>query len=311
MSSEPGSTHERHIVVATDEGFALPTAVALRSLLLSARAPYRITVIHDALSHGVKERISRSLPMEGQAVHWVDAKDFVVEASRATHLTPATYFRLFVADALPPDATRAVYLDVDTLVRRDLGYLWEVDLRGNLLGAVRSIHYPWVATYGAVNDWRTLGLAPATPFFNAGVLALDLERWRAEEISGRALEYLRSPSLGSGADQEALNVVVRGRWLHLPPSFNQQTPLLSDGHGAHLVHTEEEIEEARKDPTIVHFQTRPKPWHRGSDHPWRGEWASCARGTDFSPIMGFRQRAVTEELLWRVKRAAVAMVRGY
>lgn len=299
-----------HVVVATDEGFAMPTAVTLRSLADRGGGPFHVTVLHDSVSAATQEAVGRSVPDEEIELSWVDVSGFHVGASRPTHLTAATYFRLLVARALPSDVGRVLYLDVDVVVRRDLEPLLSVDLEGTAVAAVQSVHYPFVATRGAVNDWLELGADPSTPFFNAGVLVIDLDRWRSERIEERALDYLRSEHLGGGADQEALNVALAGRWKRLAPVWNQQTPMLSNDYGAHLVFTAAEIDEARRDPAVVHFQTRPKPWHRGCDHPWLSEWLKHAEAVDFDRVCDLRERSVTAEARWRVKRAASALMRG-
>jgi lipopolysaccharide biosynthesis glycosyltransferase len=309
MVEDPRSLR-RHIVVATDDRFAMPTAVALRSLLINGGGPFHVTVLHDSISEEVRKRILRSLPSNDVEVSWVDAGNLDIPASGRTHLPVATYFRLWAADVVPADADRALYLDVDLIVRRDLAELWAWDLDGCAVAAVRSVNYPFVATHGAVDDWFLLGLAPETPFFNAGVLLIDLDRWRSEDVKRRALEYLRSPHLGAGADQEALNATLAGRWSQLPPVWNQQTEMLSYHLGADLLFPPAELTAARGDPAIVHFQAWLKPWHRGCRHPFQAEWSQHATRVSFERVSNIRQRSMRDEAQWRVHRAACALVRG-
>lgn len=300
----------RHVVVATDENFAMPTAVTLRSLLLNGGEGFEITVLHNGLSIDAVDGILSALPADDAVIRWHDVSGFEHGATTASHLPDSTYFRLQMAEAFDASVERVLYLDVDMLVRKDLSELWELDLQGAPLAAVQSVNYPFAGTRGAVDDWAELGLDPRAPFFNAGFLLVDLPTWRRDRVAERALEYLRSPHCGKGADQEALNVATSGGWVRVPPTWNQQTPMLDNQHGAHLFFDAEAIEEARTDPAIVHFQTRPKPWHRGGDHPWRGEWLEVAEGTAFRPIADLRERSVAEEWRWRTKRAASALVKG-
>jgi lipopolysaccharide biosynthesis glycosyltransferase len=300
----------RHVIVATDEGFAMPTAVTLRSLVTNGGGPFAITVLHDAISEDSRHRIAASLGDHDVELAWFDISKFDVGATTGTHLSRAAYFRLNMNAALPADARRVLYLDVDVLVRHDLTPLFEMDLDGHVLGAVRSVHFPNLATRGAVWHWRTLDLDPRAAYFNSGVLTIDMDRWREVDISATTLAHLRSPHCGRGADQEALNVALNGNWQPLAPSWNQQTPLLNDDHGVQLIHTDEEIRAARTDPAIVHFQTRPKPWHRGCTHPWQNEWLEVAARTAFAETTEQSQRSPRGELVRRSKRAASALVRG-
>ena len=307
MSSSPD---RRHVVVATDENFAMPTAVTLRSLLVHGGDGWAVTVLHNGLSIDAIDGIVAALPATDHELSWHDVSGFVHGATTPSHLPDSTYFRLQMGAALDPSVERALYLDVDMLVRRDLRPLWDIELGGSPLAAVQSVNYPWVGTRGAVDDWAELGLDPRARFFNAGLLLVDLDAWRRDEVAERALDYLRSPHCGKGADQEALNVATSGTWLPLDPTWNQQTPMLDNQHGAHLFFDADAIDEARTDPAIVHFQTRPKPWHRGCVHPWRDEWVEVAEATVFRPITDLRERSVADEWRWRTRRAASALVKG-
>jgi lipopolysaccharide biosynthesis glycosyltransferase len=305
----PGLT-PHHVVVATDENFAMPTAVTLRSLVQNGGGPFAISVIHDGLTTDARDRITASIDNGEGTLEWLDVSDFDVRPTTASHLPDSTYYRLRLADALPDDVARAVYLDVDVLVCRDISPLWEEDLGNNTIGAVQSVHFPFIGSLGAIRDWRILGLDPRGAFFNAGVLAVDVARWRSEAVADATLDYLRSPHCGHGADQEALNAVAAGHWHPFAPALNQQTPLLDDGYGAHLIHSDDEIDTARTDPAIIHFQTRPKPWHRDCPHPWKNAWTAVARQTAFDNIVDLRQRTPRDELRRRTRRAASALVRG-
>jgi Lipopolysaccharide biosynthesis proteins, LPS:glycosyltransferases len=70
-----------------------------------------------------------------------------------------TYARLFL-DIVLPDVNRILYIDSDTFDNKPLGPLWSFDLQGKTLAA-------------APQDG---GVYP----FNAGVLLIDLERWRSK-----------------------------------------------------------------------------------------------------------------------------------
>ena len=111
----------------------------------------------------------------------------------------------------PKSTTKALYLDSDILVLDDLAELWRTDLQGRPLAAA-------VDSHSAVNAQR-IGLqldssdaSPGGHYFNAGVLLVDLPKWRSEQISERALDYLTENPLSLMADQDALNIACRGMW---------------------------------------------------------------------------------------------------
>ena len=89
-------------------------------------------------------------------------------------------------------------------------------------------------------------------YFNAGVLLIDLDRWRKERISEKALEYLAQHLQSPYADQDALNFACDGLWKRLDPRWNFQ-PFYEKRKIADM--------DSKERPGIVHFVTQAKPWN--------------------------------------------------
>ncbi|HEV2309377.1 MAG TPA: glycosyltransferase family 8 protein [Acidimicrobiia bacterium] len=299
------------VVLATDRSYALPTAVTLRSLLLAnAPSPVDVTILHDAVDASTRALVDASAP-EGASgtVEWIDLHGHAVASLPPGGLAPAAWFRLAIPEVVGP-GTRVVYLDTDVLVRQSLQPLASVELGGAAIGAIRSVNFPSLASWGAVDEWRELGLPPRAPYFNSGVVVVDTDAWLDAGVDARVLELVESGIVHRALpDQKALNIALCGRWRELDPTWNQQTPLLDDRKGAHLLYTDEVVDRVRHEPAVVHFSDRPKPWHRDSTHPFRHEWRSVANETAFAPIKLIRPR-LAESATWRAKRAAAALVRG-
>jgi lipopolysaccharide biosynthesis glycosyltransferase len=299
----------RHLVVATDAAFALPTAVTLRSLQRQPGSEQiAITILHDQVNADLRRRVDESLPAGSPPPRWVEADVSVLGELPPYHLPSSTWFRLLAIDALPRGVDRFVYLDVDVLVRQPLHDLWEVDLGGCPLGAVRSVNYPSLGTWGAFDHWRRHDIDPRLPFFNAGLLVVDVAEWVSNGTTARIIELMGSGDI-HGGDQQALNVALAGRWTELDPVWNQQTPLLHDGRGGHLLYDDVTIDRARESPAVIHFLDRPKPWHADCTHPARELWRAEAAETQFAPIT-LERRPLSDIVRWRVKRAASALIKG-
>lgn len=297
-----------HIVVATDDGFGLPTAVTLRSLSVHSSSPVTVWVLAHLVRAETKRRVEASIE-DGVTIEWVDLDATTVENVPDSGLGSASLFRLLVGEVLPATLQRVLYLDVDTLIEDDIRPLLHSELRATA-AAVRSVHYPVVSTYGALDNWPHLGLDPRAAYFNSGVLLLNLDKWREAEIGHRALDHLRSPySRGNLADQEALNVALAGRWEELDPRWNVQSPFLADNRSIHVWWSDDQIREARESPAIIHYLDRPKPWHRDATHPWKDRWRSVAAETAFAPV-DLERTPWRSQARWRIRRAASALVKG-
>lgn len=301
----------RHVVVATDEKFVIPTATTLRSLSLTSSSQLTVWVLASGVSDEAKLRTQDSLCGSNVRLAWIDMEPVDLGNTSQSPIGKATYYRLAIGELLPDDLSEVLYMDVDVLVRDDLTPLWELPRHENqVLSAVRSVHFPSICTYGAMDHWPELGLDPRGHYFNAGVLMIDLQRWRDINVGRRCLAHLASPlANGTLADQEALNVVLAGHWEELHPRWNQQTPLLAHNRGVELLYSDETIREARENPAVIHFLNRPKPWHRDCTHPAREEWRAVANQTAFAPI-DVEKNSLADQAKWRIKRAASALVKG-
>lgn len=304
------STERRHLVLATDQRFLVPTATTLRSLSLVDTGPITAWILVSGVDADSRGLVEESIEGTGVRVDWVDVDVRKLNGADGGQLGPAANYRLMIGEALPTDVRRVLYLDSDVLIEDSLEPLWDCEDPQAVVHAVRSVHYPWVCTYGAVDSWPELGLDPRKPYFNSGVLLIDLERWRDLDVGRQALDYLASPlANGTLADQEALNVVLAGSWSELHPRWNQQTPLLDRNRGVEAVYPDDVIEEARLHPAIVHFLSRPKPWQTGCTHPAAERWRHVAGGTAFAPV-SLERVQWRDAMRWRVKRAGSALLKG-
>jgi len=153
------------------------------------------------------------------------------------HLSPATYARLFIPKLLP-DQSRAIYLDTDIVVCADITDLWQMDLDGNLVaGTVDGMINPALL--------KEIGV-PSDRYINAGVLLMDLDRWRREGTVEKAIDELMRHPGREYDDQTAINVVANGRIKYLGREFNFMSQQLNQ-----LPLTK---------PRILHYAGIFKPW---------------------------------------------------
>ncbi len=308
MASEEG-IHD--LVLAGDADAALGLAVALRSLAeVAGDSRYRVTLLTDGIDDAGRGRIQgvvEASPASLPELRFVEMGSRVPDAlARAGRLPRGAYLRLFLADSV--EAARAVYVDYDVLFRRDPAPLFEVDLEGHALGAVRNIGQPCMASRAVFPGWRTLGYAPDTPFLNSGLLVVDLERWREEGIAEQAVAWALEHPGFFREDQGILNAILVDRWKSLPLQWNSQPSVYSDPPESALFLDLGELDRAREEPWIVHFAgRRKKPWLADCDHPLTEAWRSRAAALGWTPPVPKRKR---RSLKRRVKDGVRSAVRG-
>jgi lipopolysaccharide biosynthesis glycosyltransferase len=301
------------IVLAADAAFCRQLAVTISGISRSAEGvPHRIFVFHDGYDESLKAQVARSAG-DHVTLEWIDARSSALgSAILPDFLPPAALYRLRMEQLLPDDVDRVIFLDTDVVVRASLVELWESDLGGALLAAVRDAVYPWAATPGCL-DWRGLELSPDLPYFNSGAMLVSLESWRIERIGEQALGLLAAHAFRYG-DQCALNVVASGRWLHLAPRWNLQSGHTRENSLAWIAEGEEALEAARESPAVVHFtnfEGQTKPWQPRSTAADRELWY---QELDYTAWAGWRPDdsppSRTRRLASRVRRAGGVLLRG-
>jgi lipopolysaccharide biosynthesis glycosyltransferase len=133
-----------------------------------------------------------------------------------------TYARFLFQDMFP-HLRKVIYLDVDVLVLGNLAELYSTPLGENLLAAAVGRGTSRADHCWGILNYKELGIPPETPYFNAGVLVMDLEAWRRENFAKRCMDYAEKyPELCIFWDQTVMNTLLAGRFTHLDQKWNQQ-----------------------------------------------------------------------------------------
>lgn len=258
-----------HIAMCVDNEFALPLAVTLASIDAIPEADVvTVHILNPGFSASVRERIAAGV--KRATLSWIRVDETQLNGAHFTSsLSLAALYRLLLDELLPPDVDRVLYLDADTVVEDSLREVFDTDLGGAVLAAVRDANTPWAASMNG-SPWRLLGLEPSALYFNSGVMLIDRLAWRRAAVGEQCIELLRKEQLRWG-DQDALNGVVRDRWVELGLRWNVQTCEYR-GDCAGWALWPAEVEAAVERPGVIHYTETQKPWHFGSDHAAAGRW---------------------------------------
>jgi lipopolysaccharide biosynthesis glycosyltransferase len=165
------------------------------------------------------------------------------------YLTMASYLRLFLTEFLSPTIEKVLYLDCDIIVNGDIGELWETDLGEAYLAATPE---PYFAQHP--------GFERGDTYISAGVLLINVARWRAENVLPRFLQFATEhAAVLTCHDQDVLNNVFKGRIRFLDYRWNFQTSF-ADMEPENLKMDAATFREVRSSPPIVHFTGKYKPW---------------------------------------------------
>lgn len=230
-----------HVALASDSATSAGLAVAGYSAIKHTSRPVVLWVIQEGLD---SETISalRAFWSGAAEVHFLSMK--TLPWWWTTESIPLlSWARIQLAELLPHDIMRCIYLDTDTLVGRDLVELSDLALDGDLIGMVITDRMP----PNDIEYVRSLGVDP-NRWYNAGVALVDLEAWRLGGVTDGLLRCKKSmpPNLWF-KDQDLLNKFFAGRVRTLDPSWNRRdSAYCAEGQ-------------------ILHLAGIPKPWEISGD----------------------------------------------
>jgi lipopolysaccharide biosynthesis glycosyltransferase len=291
------------VLFCADAAYFQHTGVGIVSLLSSNSAhEFEIFVCSEDRDPVAEQKLSAAVSPFGNAT--LSFIRFSLEHCREhlhvdQYLTTATYIRLFLTEFLDPSIRRILYLDGDVIVTKDIRELWETDLEGVFLGAIPEAR-------AVPND-----VEPRVyPYFNSGVMVIDVDRWRRENVVSRFLDHVRNNSARLlYHDQDVINHVFAGKVCLMDYRWNFQSRWASM-EPARFAMDAESFGQLRRSPDIVHFTTQYKPWvYEYEPHykklyyealaltPWRG-WKPPER-TWRSIISKFlKMKRVKERFAW-------------
>jgi len=241
----------------------MPLTVALCSAASNCNRSRSLVfyVVHSGIQSHVQGRVESSLAKVGfpdARIKWIVAPFDLIYDLKLTkpYLSALTYAKLLLPHLIPDDVSKVLYLDSDLVVRDDLANLWDTDLGDKALFAVRD-RIAWVSAPRGLANYRELGIPQDAKYFNAGLLLVNLAKWRETKISERIFSYLRTyDAIIKMEDQEGLNAVLFDDWGELPFRWNWQIPWRLYRSGERRM--EWIPDESTK--SIIHFTTAEKPW---------------------------------------------------
>ena len=298
----------RHAAIASDRNY-LRHAGATALSALETNPGMTVHLLHTPDVPAADRRRFHTMAADagGRAVlHRIDPAQ-VDGLAVMDRIGPVMWFRTLLPDLLP-DVDRVLYLDADTLVVDDLSELFAMPLGNAGLAAANNVLEPTHRHRVAA-----LGLAGGHAYFNSGVLLLDLSQLRRDGRMRQVLEMARERADELvWPDQDALNLVFASAREPLHPRWNAQNSLSVWRDWAEEVFGAEPVDEALRDPAIIHFEgPGQKPWFRECPHPCAGQYRRVADRTPWGrlrleparPPAGLRGRV--RRLVARVRHAAV------
>ena len=239
-----------NVCLAFDDKYVFPALTLLASIMVNSSKEdhYAIYVLDGGITYPNKKVLMNLSKMLSFDIHFIqiDKKDFAnCPIPEKGHFALSNYFRLKIPSLLP-NIEKIIYLDSDTLVKRNLRDLYKTDISDYHLAAVES--------FTSEKNKKRLKLQDSLPYFNSGVILINCEKWRKDKVEKKLFDFIYSADLEQllNVDQDVINCVLRNSILPLLQNWNVETRTDVD--------YPDSFSSILENPYIIHYCSKDKPW---------------------------------------------------
>jgi lipopolysaccharide biosynthesis glycosyltransferase len=264
---------ELFVVYSCDDNYAQHVGISMISLFETNKNfnSIEINLIDNNISETNKLHLKNICKMYNRTIEFIPFDKIYNRLNlNMTHsISLSSYARLFLASMLPNTVDKVLYLDSDSLIASDLSELWQTDLKNYYVAGVKDT----VSDLTKIN----VGLKPEQPYINAGMLLINLKKWRESNIENQFIKFIeRANGDVFHHDQGTINGVLNKKMVLLHPKFNVMTTFFTmkredilKYYGLRDYYTELELKEATTQPVFIHFTPAfvNRPWIKGCKHP--------------------------------------------
>lgn len=263
-----------HIVCCTDHNYIMPSGVMICSVCENnsgSEITFHI-ISNSSVTEQDKHVLNEIIYKYGNksAYYEMDKINdcfFVGGEGQNSHITTlVSYYRLFLVNLLPDNVDRVLYLDGDIIVRGSLTEVYNIEMKDAAVAAIPD------AGQWDLQRYDLLGYPSDLGYFNAGVLLINIDYWRKNNLLKDFIEFATTyPERLKCHDQDILNYTLRNAKVSLPIKYNLQNGFMYK----ELVIDEkyrEELNEAISNPVVLHYSARVKPWFKYCGHPYKEEF---------------------------------------
>jgi UDP-glucose/galactose:(glucosyl)LPS alpha-1,2-glucosyl/galactosyltransferase len=249
-----------NLLYCIDKNYNEQCYTAIKSHVSNAMSPLRIYVIHQEPHTFSKELVESFSENKIELLEVIKFQENLIRDDtklkkdiKNSHVSMATYFRLFIDKHLPTDLTQIVYVDPDVICIKN----FEMEY-SEIFKLMKEDKY--VIGSKTIGDekgneelYQRLGLKKRK-YFNAGVMFIDLQLWRQQNIEIN-LQKLLYKNTYKFHDQDILNQYFDGNHFELHKHMNYLIRSQDDGYEKEVI---KYVEESAK---LIHYIGATKPWH--------------------------------------------------
>ncbi len=237
---------KKAIVLAANYGYVDQVLTTIKSICYHNRSIRFYLINSDFPNEWLKQLNKRLEKFDSEIINCRVTSEQI--SRYKTDISYTVFLRYFVADFVKED--KALYLDCDLVVTKNLDGLFATDLQNYPLAAIRD--FGGRAYFGR-------------EIFNAGVLLINNALWKQEHITQKLIDLTNEwHNNVDQADQSILNMLFENKWLEL--DFDNNHIVI------HKQFTDYQLPSDQDYPAIIHYLSHRKPWKDLAAQTYRDVW---------------------------------------
>lgn len=205
------------IVLASDQNYFIALRAAVVSLChFNPNKKFRITILEKGISTEKIRKLDSKVKAlsSGSCVQSINIDMDRFANYRGIRGSALCFARILIPTILK--SKRALYLDCDLLILGDITSLLEADIEGKYAAVVMDLGCCHLS-----QDYPMDGNVPDAPYFNSGVMMMNLELWREHNIKDKVMGIIdKFHDRLLFYDQSALNAALVHHLEYLEHKYN-------------------------------------------------------------------------------------------
>lgn len=270
-----------NIVFCTDKRYIIPCGVMMTSLCENNKEDFIkfFCIVDGNVDETDKMKLKKISQKYGHTIEFLTFNSPALESlpiKDNVRYTKSVYYRLFFSEIFPKDMNKILFLDGDIIINHSLHELWDTDIEKYALGAIPDM------TDGNMEYYNRLKYSSHEGYFNGGVLLINLDYWRKNNVQNRFLDFCKNyPERIVWNDQDVMNYVLRNEKLNLHLKYNVQHGFFwKNNMNFEWNRFGNQFFDAIKKPVIIHYNCT-KPWIKECDHPYKNAFTEYLNLTEW------------------------------
>ena len=262
-----------NVVYSSDDNYVQHVGVSMISLFENNKEFNHINIYLIEKNIAFENKVNLKLICDkyNRTINFINFNDFSnkLKLNIGNSISVNSYARLFLSSIIEDSIDKIIYLDCDSIVNGSLSDLWNIK--------ISEYYVAGVCDTASDNAKLRVNMDVNSPYINAGMLLINLKKWREEDIEKRFIEFIDSYN-GKvfHHHQGTINGVLNKSLLLIHPKYNCMTTFFTMSrdeiisyYGLNDYYSEVELSEAISTPVFIHFTPAfvNRPWIKGSRHP--------------------------------------------